>query len=105
MRSLFGRGVTVADRIWILAPVGIFAVTILTQMAPLALAATDVVLDENQVTFLEAFATSELAPRFGDVADILVAHDHGARRRRRLVELHVGAANAGDLHAQQRAVR
>ena len=43
-------------------------------------------------------------PGFGDGADILVAHDHGRVRRRVLVKLDVGAANAADFHFHQRGV-
>src|SRR6266704_1323737 len=65
------------------APVGILAVAVLAQVAPLALAAHDVVLDEHEVAFHEAFAPGELATRLGDGADVLVAHDHGRVGRRR----------------------
>ena len=64
----------------------------------------DVVLDEDEVAFLEALARGELAARLGDDADVLVAHDGGLVVRRVLVELDVGAADAADLHLHQRAV-
>src|SRR5688572_28780910 len=98
------RGVAVADAIGIGAPVGVFAVTILTLMAPFALATHHVVLDEYQVAFLEALAPRELAPSLGDGPDILVAHDGRRGPRRVLVELDVGAADAGDLHLHERRV-
>jgi len=62
------------------------------------------VLDEHEVAFLEALAAGELAARPGDGADVLVAHDHGSVRRRRLVQLDVGSADPGDLHLHQGAV-
>jgi len=62
------------------------------------------VLDKNEVAFLEALAPREFAADFGDGADILMAHDDGGARRRMLVELDVGTANAADFHHQQRGV-
>src|ERR1700676_2310620 len=58
------------------APVGGTAETILAEMTPLALEAWDVVLDEDQIAFLDAFAFGELSARFGDVADVFMTHDH-----------------------------
>ena len=104
VRRLFVRGVAVADRVGIGAPVGVLAMPVLPGMAPLALAAAHVVLDEDEVAFLEALAVRELAAGLGDSADVLVAHDGGLVVRRVCVELDVGAADAGDLHLQQRAV-
>ena len=63
----------------------------------------DVVLDEDEIAFLEALALGELAAGLGDIADVLVAHDGGLVVRRMLVELDVGAADAGDLHLHQGA--
>jgi hypothetical protein len=62
-------------------------------------------LDENQVALAEPFALGEFAAGLGDGADILVPHDHRRVRRRMLVELDVGAADAADLHLHQRTVR
>src|SRR5476651_185252 len=104
MRGPARGGVAVADGIRVVAPVGVLAMTVLAEVAPLALAARDVVLDEDEVAFLESLAAREFAPRLGDVADVLVAHDHGLARRRCLVELHAGAAAAGDFHLHQRRV-
>ena len=103
MRRLLGRGVAVADGVGVGAPVGVLAVAVLPGVAPLALAARHIVLDEDQIAFLEALALGELAAGLGDVADILVAHDGGLVVRRVLVELDVGAADAADLHLHQRA--
>ena len=105
VRRLLVRGVAVADGVGIGAPVGVLAVPVLPGVAPLALAAADIVLDEHEVAFLEALALGELAAGLGDVADVLVAHDGGLVVRRVLVELDVGAADAGDLHLHQRGVR
>ena len=44
-------------------------------------------------------------PALAMIADVLVAHDGGLVVRRMRVELDVGAADAGDLHLHQRAVR
>src|SRR5712671_7018695 len=104
MRRLLGRGVAVADAVRVRAPVGVLAVAVLAEVAPLALAAHDVVLDEHQVAFLEALAARELAPRLGDDADVLVAHDHRGAGGRGLVQLDVGAADAGHLHLHEGAV-
>src|SRR5262249_61198597 len=101
---LLGRRVAVADRIGIVAPVGILAVAVLAEMAPLALAAGDVVLDEHEVALAESLAPGELAAGLGDHADVLVAHDDRRVGRRLLVELDVGAADAGHLHLHEGAV-
>jgi hypothetical protein len=53
---------------------------------------------------LEALALGELAAGFGDVANVLVAHDGGLVVWRVLVELDVGTADAADLHLHQRGV-
>src|SRR5215472_11510589 len=82
MGRLLGRGVAIADGVGVAAPVGIFAVPVLAEVAPLALAAGDVVLHEHQIALLETLAPGELAPRLGDDADVLVAHDHRALGRR-----------------------
>src|ERR1044071_1478 len=71
MRRLLGRGVAVANGVWVGAPVGVLAVAILAGVTPLALAARYVVLDEDKITFLEALALGELAAGFGDDADVL----------------------------------
>jgi hypothetical protein len=76
-------------------------VAVLAEMAPLALSAGDIVFHEHQVALLEALASGELAARLGDRADVLVAHDHRALGRRRLVQLDVGSADPGDLHLHQ----
>src|SRR5262249_56618411 len=81
-----------------------FAVPVLAEVTPLAVAAGDVVLHEHQVALLETLAPGELAPRLGDDADVLVAHDHRALGRRGLVELDISAADAGDLHLHQSGV-
>ena len=104
MRGLFGGGVAVADGVGVGAPVGVLAMAVLPGVAPLALAARHIVLDEDQIAFLEALALGELAAGLGDVADVLVAHDGGLVVRRMLVELDVGAADAADLHLHQRRV-
>src|SRR5207247_2919864 len=63
MRSLLGRGVAVADGVRIVAPVGVLAVTVLSEMTPFALAARDIMLNEHQIAFPEALAPREFAPR------------------------------------------
>jgi hypothetical protein len=78
VRRALGGGVAVADAVRVGAPVGVLAVAVLALVAPLALAAHHVVLDEDEVAFLETLAPGELAARLGDIADVLVAHDHGA---------------------------
>ena len=105
MRRFFVGRIAVTDRVGIGTPVGILTVAVLPGMAPLALAARDVVLDEDQIAFLEALALGELAAGLGDIADILVAHDDGRCAGRVLVKLDVGAADAADLHFHQRRIR
>ena len=101
MRGLLGGGVAVADRVRVAAPVGIFAVPVLAEVAPLAFAACDVVFDEHEIAFLEPLAAREFAPGLGDNADVLVPHNHRALSGRALVELHIGAAYSRHLHLHQ----
>src|SRR3954468_4052101 len=101
MRRALSRGVAIADAFRVVAPVGVLAMAVLPGVAPLALAARHVVLDEDEIALLEALARRELAAGFGDIANVLVAHDGGLAVRRVLVELDVGAANAADLHFHQ----
>src|SRR3954469_19904048 len=98
MRRSLRRGIAVADALGVGAPVGVLAMPVLPLMAPLALAAHHVVLDEDEVAFLEALAPNELRAGLRNHADVFVAHDHRRARGRRLIELHVGAANSGNLH-------
>src|SRR5262249_42081131 len=104
MRSLFRRRVAVANGVGVAAPVGVFAVAILSEVAPLAFAAGDVMLDKDQIAFLEALAAGEFAPRFRDHSDFLVAHDHRLFGRRRFVKFTIVSADSGDLHLHQRGV-
>src|SRR5271169_4942287 len=101
MWLLLRRRVAVADRVWIGAPVGVFAMPVLPTVAPFAFAATDIVLDKDEVALFESFASREFPAGLGDGADILVAHDHRRARRRVLVKLDVSAADATDLHLQK----
>ena len=102
-RALRGR-IAVAQRVGIVAPVGRMAKAILALVAPLALEARHVVLDEHEIAFLDLLAFLELLAGLGNVADVLVPHDDRFGDRRLCVELDVGAADAGDLHLQQRRV-
>src|SRR5882762_5788159 len=105
MGWLLGRSIAIADSVGVEAPIRVLAVTVLSQMAPLTFAAHHVVLDEHQVPFLEALAPGELATRLGDVANVLVTHNHGSVLRRWCcVQLNISPANAGDLHLHQGAV-
>src|SRR5581483_130055 len=54
------RGIAIADGVGVVTPVGVFAMTVLAQITPLALATGDVVLQKHQVSFLESFASGEL---------------------------------------------
>src|SRR5215467_683969 len=76
MRGFLGGRIAVADAVRIVAPVGVLAMPVLPLMTPLALAAHDVVFDEDEIALLEALTPRELAPGLGDDADILVPHDH-----------------------------
>src|SRR5262249_7541649 len=104
MRHPLRRRIAIADCIGIGAPIGVFAMPILPGMAPLAFAAAHIVLDEDEIAFLESLAAGEFAAGLGDSADIFVPHDHRGVRRRMLVELDVGAADAADFHFHQRGV-
>src|ERR1700680_5044023 len=73
-------------------------------MAPLALAAHDVVLHENQIAFLEAFAPGELAAHFSDVTDIFVPHDHGGLGGRMCIPFDVRSTNPTSYHPKQSAI-
>ncbi len=79
---------------------------ILADAAPLAVEAPHIVLDEDAVTLGETVPLLEPVTRVSDDADVLVAHDHGpADHGGRIgVHLHVGAADAGDFHLQERGV-
>src|SRR4051812_43994742 len=101
MRRFLGGGVAIADAVGIGAPVGVFAMAVLAEMAPFAFAAHHVMLHEYEVAFLKALAPGELAARFGDGADVLVPHDYRRAGWRRLIELDVGAADARHLHLHQ----
>src|SRR5712691_6567325 len=101
MRRPLRGSVAVADRIRVGAPVGVFAVPVLSGVAPLAFAAAYIMFDEDEIAFLEALAAGEFTAGFGDGADIFMAHDHGRSRRWMLVELDVGAADATDFHFHQ----
>src|SRR5262249_30686320 len=97
MRSLFRRRVAVANGVGVAPPVGVFAVAILSEVAPLAFAAGDVMLDKDQIAFLEALAAGEFAPPLRDHSDVLVAHDHPALGRRRLVKFYIASADSRAL--------
>src|SRR5215475_8608576 len=90
IRVLAGR-VAVAAGVWIRAPVGVLAVTVLAEATPVTAIAPDVVLDEGPVTFPEAVPLGKVWAGPDDGADVLVAHDDGRRKRRVRVHLHVGA--------------
>src|SRR5882724_2780591 len=92
------RGIAIAYGVGVVTPVGVFAVTILTQVTPLALAARNVVLQEYQVALFESLALGELAAGLRNVPDVLVAHDHRGARRGFSVHPHIGSADSGDLH-------
>src|SRR5258708_16711005 len=105
MGWLLGRGVAITDGVGVEAPIGVLTVTVLPLIAPLALAAYDVFLNEYQVPFLETLAPGEFPACRCDVANILVTHNHGGVIRRwRLVQLNIRPANASDLHLHQGAV-
>src|SRR5262245_65737290 len=77
MRRLFVGRVAIADGVRVGAPVGVLAMPVLAEMAPLALAAHDVVLDKDEVPLLEALAAGGLATRLAGEVDIPVLHDGG----------------------------
>src|SRR5438067_5802146 len=77
VRWFLGRCVAVANGVRIVAPVGVFAVAVFTEMAPLTFAAGDVMLHEDEVALPEAFAPCEFTPCLRDGSDVLVPHDHG----------------------------
>jgi len=62
------------------------------------------VLDEDAVALPQALPLDERRAGRNDHADVLVAHDHRRLDHRVRVHLHVGAADARDLHLQQRPV-
>jgi hypothetical protein len=63
------------------------------------------VLEENEIALFESLEPLEVASHLREVADVLVPHDERRSAERQLVLAHVGAANAGDLHFQQRGIR
>jgi len=74
------------------APVGVLAVAILAQMAPLAPAAHDVVLVRHQVALLKPLRRVTRGPPWRSCR-CSRAHDHRGVRRRGLVQLDVGPAD------------
>ena len=56
--------------------------------------------NEYQVTLFDVFALLKHAASFGDVTDILVAHDDIVGNRRFRIKFDIGAADAGDFHLQ-----
>src|SRR5579875_2562747 len=83
-------------------PVGGLAVAVLAEVAPLAGHAREVVLEEDQVAFLDAFALDELLPGLRNHADVLVTHDDRVRNVL-LIVLDVAPADPGDLDLHQAA--
>src|SRR5215469_4110242 len=104
MRRDVGGSVAVADRVGVIAPIGILAVAILALMAPLAFAAGDVVLQEYEIPFAESLSLGKFAARLLDIADILVPHDHGRAHGRFTVKLHISSADPSHFHLQQSTV-
>src|SRR5437016_13145947 len=85
-------------------PIRIFTVTILTHVTPVAFAAHDIVLEKDEVALFEPLTARELVSRLCDGAAVFMAHDDGGFGGRFLVELHIGAADAGSFHLYQHAV-
>ncbi len=74
---------------------------VLTHVVPLAVAAREVVLEEDQVSFFEALPPGELRADAREIAHVLVPHDERARAERELVLADVGPADACHLHFHQ----
>ena len=81
-------------------PIGLEAVAVFADVAPLALEARQVVFEEHQVAFFEALALEEFLPGLPDAADVFVAHDDVLERG--LIVLDVAAANAGNFNLEDR---
>jgi hypothetical protein len=79
-------------------------VSVFADATPLAVVTTDVVFDEDAVTFGDAVQLLELLPRHRDGADVLVSHDDRRVERRCAVHLYVRPADARDLDPQQGGV-
>jgi hypothetical protein len=75
-------------------------VAILAHVVPLAVAAREVVLEEDEVALRESLVLLELAAHLREVAHVFVAHDERRAAQRQLVLADVGAADAGHLHLQ-----
>src|SRR5437867_1823760 len=88
------RRVAVADRLGIVEPVGGRTVAVFPPMAPLAIPAGEVMLEKDEITFLEPFASRELAAHARQVAHVFVTHDQRAAAQRQAILADVGAANA-----------
>src|SRR5258705_9466724 len=78
---------------------------VFTHVVPLAVAAWQVVLEEDEVAFLEPFQPLEVAADLRKGADVLVAHDERRAAQRQLVLADVGAADARDFHLEEGGVR
>src|SRR5260370_36646515 len=77
MRRPLRGSVAVADRIRVGAPVGVFAVPVLSGVAPLAFAAAYIMFDEDEIAFLEALAAGEFNDRACGGGRILLVHHPG----------------------------
>ena len=77
---------------------------VFTLMAPLALHAGHVVLDEYQVALLNTLTLLEQLAGLCDVPDVLVAHDDMLVLLGLLVHFHVRATNTRDHDFHQRGI-
>src|SRR5205085_2307103 len=100
MRRQIGGGIAIADRIGVGVPIGGLAVAIFALMAPFAGHVRQVMFEQNTVPLFHSLALQPFTAGFGDDADILVTHDDVFDFL--AVILHIAAADAGDLHLDQR---
>src|SRR5258705_7546068 len=98
-------GVPVPDGSRIIEPLGGGAMPVFTHVVPLAVAAWQVVLEEDEVAVLEPFQPLEVAADLRKGADVLVAHDERRAAKRQLVLADVGAADTGNFYLEEGGVR
>src|SRR5204863_519334 len=103
-RSNVGRRVAISDGFRVVEPLGRRAVPVLSDVIPLAMAAGEVVLQEDKISLFQAFVRRESPSDPGEVAHVLVPHHQRATAQRQSVLAHIRPADARDLDLHQRRV-
>ena len=78
--------------------------TVFAHVVPLAVAAWQIVLEEDEVPLGQPFLRGERLADPGEGAYVFVTHDQGAVAQRQPILRHVRATDARHLHLHQRRV-